>query len=66
MLEGRLRPQPERNAKPDKVPLAGKSEVKLREKQKDFELRDYQAQRVRNIGNTCDQDTASNVFSSLQ
>lgn len=66
VLEGKLRPQPERNAKPDKVPLTGKSDVKLREKQKDFELRDYQAQRVRNIGNTCDQDTASSVFSSLQ
>ena len=66
VLEGKLRPQAERNAIPDKVPLVGKSDVKLREKQKDFELRDYQAQRVRSICDTCDQDIASNVFSSLQ
>ena len=45
VLQGKLRPQPERIAKPDRV--AGNSDVKLREKQKDFELRDYQAQRVR-------------------
>ena len=50
MLEGKLRPQPERNARPEKAPLTGK----LREKQKDFEQRDYQAQRVRNLGKTYD------------
>jgi len=50
VLEGKLRPQPERNARPEKAPLTGK----LREKQKDFEQRDYQAQRVRNLGKTYD------------
>ena len=54
VLQGKLRPQPERNTKPDRAPLAGNSDVKLREKQKDFELRDYQAQRVRNLGKTYD------------
>ena len=52
VLQGKVRPPPERNARPEKAPLAGKSDVKLREKQKDFELRDYQAQRVRNLGKT--------------
>lgn len=59
VLHGKLRPQPERNAKPEKAPLADKSDVKLREKQKDFEQRDYQAQRVRDLGKTYDLAAAS-------
>lgn len=55
MLEGKVRPQPQRNARPEKALLEGKSDVKLREKQKDFELRDYQAQRVRNLPKTYEQ-----------
>ena len=50
MLEGKLRPQFDRvDGRPDKVPLSTKTDVKLREKRKDFEQRDYQAQRVMNV-----------------
>lgn len=50
VLEGKVRPQFDRtDGRPEKVPLTTKTDVKLREKQKDFEQRDYQAQRVMNI-----------------
>ena len=49
VLHGKLRPQFDRaDGRPEKVPVATKTEVKLREKQKDFEQRDYRAQRVNN------------------
>lgn len=54
VIEGKLRPQLDlRDGKPEKVQLAGRSDVKLREKQQDFEQRDYQAQRVTNLDRTC-------------
>ena len=50
MLQGKLRPQFDKaDGRPEKVPLATKTDVKLWEKQKDFEQRDYQAQRVMNV-----------------
>ena len=50
VLEGKVRPQFDRaDGRPEKVPLTTKTDVKLREKQKDFEQRDYQAQRVMNM-----------------
>lgn len=52
MLEGKLRPHADRDERPEKVILGGRSDVKLREKQKDFEQRDYQAQRVLNLYKT--------------
>lgn len=52
VLEGKLRPQTERDGRPEKVALGGRSDVKLREKQKDFEQRDFQAQRVLNLNET--------------
>lgn len=60
VLQGKIRPQPERDEKPQKVPITGRSDVKLREKQKDFEQRDYQAQRVLNLSKT-----VSNIVTSL-
>lgn len=59
VLQGKLRPQPERDGKPEKVPLTGRSDVKLREKQKDFEQRDYQAQRVLHFRKTVSQSRSS-------
>lgn len=52
MLEGKLRLHADRDGRPEKVILGGRSDVKLREKQKDFEQRDYQAQRVLNLYKT--------------
>lgn len=52
VLEGKLRPHADRDGRPEKVILGGRSDVKLREKQKDFEQRDYQAQRVLNLYKT--------------
>lgn len=50
VLQGKLRPQFDRaDGRPEKVPLSTKSDVKLREKQKDFEQRDYKAQRVKTV-----------------
>ena len=50
VLEGKFRPQFDGvDGRPDKVPLSTKTDVKLREKRKDFEQRDYQAQRVMNV-----------------
>lgn len=62
VLQGKLRPQPERDGKPQKVPLTGRSDVKLREKQKDFEQRDYQAQRVLNLRKTIQHSYVFNCF----
>ena len=47
MLEGKLRPQFDKvDGRPEKIAVASKADVKLREKQRDFERRDYQAQKV--------------------
>lgn len=48
VLEGKIRPQFDRlDGRPDKVPVSTRADVKLREKQRDFEKLDYQAQKVR-------------------
>lgn len=50
VLQGKHRPQFDgTDGKPEKVPLAARSDVKLREKQKSFEQRDFQAQRVKHF-----------------
>ena len=64
VLQGILRPQPERDGKPENVPLAGRSDVNLREKQKDFEERDYQAQRVLDLCKTINYSYLFNCFLS--
>lgn len=50
VLQGKHRPQFDgTDGRPEKVPLAARSDVKLREKQKSFEQRDFQAQRVKHF-----------------
>lgn len=47
MLEGKIRPQFDRlDGRPEKVPVSTRADVKLREKQRDFENLDYEAQKV--------------------
>lgn len=50
VLQGKQRSQFDgTDGRPEKVPLAARSDVKLREKRKSFEQRDSQAQRVKHF-----------------